>query len=323
MARKHDETYKLIFSQRAAVEELVRNFVGKGLADELDFDTLDPLPTDRISGGLVQRQMDLLCKVRFRDGWLYLLILLEFQSENDPFMALRILTYTCLTYEELIRRGEIKPGNKLPPLLPVAVYNGRPRWRAATDVAELIAPVTAPLAQYLPSFRYLLLDLQRIGEQDPQSRDLVTSLGIVERDPTPENLQRVMRSLTRRFGEPEFAEFHQALRSWVAGAAKAWQISEADLARMMSFTEDEEMYERAKELRDQVHRDGVRQGLEEGRIRERALLQRLATRKFGAETAERLTRILEDRADADRIDEVVDAIIDCDSGAELFARVRA
>ncbi|MYC97820.1 MAG: hypothetical protein F4X13_00990 [Gammaproteobacteria bacterium] len=85
---------------------------------------------------------------------------------------------------------------------------------------------------------------------------------------------------------------------------------------MMSFTEDEEMYERAKELRDRVHRDGVRQGLE-------LAVRRLATRKFGAETAERLTRILEDRADADRIDEVVDAIVDCDSGAELFARVRA
>ena len=249
MARKHDETYKLIFSQRAAVEELIRNFVGKRLADELDFDTLEPLPTNRISGGLVQRVLDLLCKVRFRGGWLYLLILLEFQSENDPFMALR--------------------------------------------------------------------------EQDPGSRDLVTSLGILERDPTPENLQRILRGLARRFRGPEFAEFHQALRSWVAGAAKAWQISEADLAGMMSITEDEEIYERAKELRDQVHRDGVRQGLEQGRIRERALLvRRFATRKFGAETAERLTRILEDRADAERIDEVFDAIIDCDSGAELFARVR-
>ncbi len=320
MARKHDETYKLIFSQRAAVEELIRNFVGKRLAGELDFDTLEPLPTNRISGGLVQRVLDLLCKVRFRDGWLYLLILLEFQSENDPFMALRILTYTCLTYEELIRRGEVRPGNKLPPLLPVAVYNGRPRWRAATDVNELIAPVSQPLAQYLPSFRYLLLDLQRIGEQDAGSRDLVTSLGIVERYPTPENLQRILRDLRRRFRGPEFAEFHQALRSWVAGAAKAWQISEADLAGMMSITEDEEMYERAKELRDQVHRDGVQQG----RIRERALLvRRFATRKFGAETAERLTRILEDRADAERLDEVVDAIIDCDSGAELLARVSA
>ena len=178
MARKHDETYKLIFSQRAAVEELIRNFVGKGLADELD--------------------------------------------------------------------------------------------------------------------------------------------------PTPENLRRVLRGLIRRFRGPEFAELHQALYSWVAGAAEAWQIPEEDLARMMSFTEDEEMYERAKELRDQVHRDGVRQGLEQGRIRKRALVvRRFATRKFGAETAERLTEILEDMADADRIDEVVNAILDCDSGAELFARVRA
>ena len=88
------------------------------------------------------------------------------------------------------------------------------------------------------------------------------------------------------------------------------------------------MYERAKELRDRVHRDGVRQGLEqgleEGRIKERALMvRRFATMKFGVETAERLTRILEDMTDADRIDEVVAAIVDCDSGAELFARVRA
>ena len=324
MARKHDETYKLIFSQRAAVEELIRHFVGKGLADELDFDTLEALPTDRISDGLVQRRLDLLYKVRFRGKWLYLLILLEFQSESDAFMALRTLTYVCLTYEELIRRGEVRPGNNLlPPLLPVTVYNGRSRWRAATDVAELIAPVTGSLAQYLPSFRHLVLDLQRIGEQDPKSRDLVTSLGMMEREPTPENLERVMQGLMRRFRGPAFAELHQALDSWVAGAAEAWQISKADLARMKSFTEGEEMYERAKELRDQVHRDGVRQGLEQGRIRERALVRRLATRKFGAETAERLTRMLEDLADADGIDEVFDAIVDCDSGAELFARVRA
>ena len=327
MARKHDETYRLIFSQRAAVEELIRHFVGRGLADELDFDTLEPLPTNRISGGLVQRRLDLLYKVRSRDAWLYLLILLEFQSENDSFMALRFLTYTCLTYEELIRRGEVTPRNTLPPLLPVTIYNGRPRWRAATDVAELIAPVTGPLARYLPSFRYLVLDLQRIGGKDPGSRDLVTSLGRMERNPTPENLQRVMRGLFRRFRGPEFAELHQALRSWVAGAREAWQISEADLERMMSFTEGEEMYERAKELRDRVHRDGVQQGLEQGReagrIRERGLVRRLAARKFGAETAERLTRMLEDIADADRIDEVFDAIVDCDSGAELFARVRA
>ncbi|MYA43139.1 MAG: hypothetical protein F4Z31_15495 [Gemmatimonadetes bacterium] len=90
------------------------------------------------------------------------------------------------------------------------------------------------------------------------------------------------------------------------------------------------MWERVSEIRDQVHRDGVRkgreQGLEQGRAQGRraegrALVGRLATRKFGAETAEQLSRVLEDIADPERLAEVADAIIDCDSDAELFARV--
>ena len=257
MARKHDETYKLIFSQRAAVEELVRNFVGEDLADELDFDTLRALPTDRISGGLVQRQVDLLWKIRFRGSWLYLLILLEFQSESDHFMALRILTYICLTYEELLRRRELKAGDKLPPVLPVTVYNGQARWRAATDISELIARVPTPLPRYLPRARYLLLDLQRIGEQGRTSTDLVTSLAKMEREPSPENLRRVMRGLAGRFPGPGFTELRKALVSWVAGAAEAWQIPEEELVRMRTSMEEETMYERVKEMREQVHQDGV------------------------------------------------------------------
>ena len=329
MARKHDETYKLIFSQRAAVEELVRNFVGEDLADELDFGTLKALPTDRISGGLVQRQVDLLWKIRFRGSWLYLLILLEFQSESDYFMALRILTYICLTYEELVRRRELKAGDKLPPVLPVTIYNGQARWRASTDISKLIARVPTPLARYLPRAQYLLLDLQMIGEEDPPSTDLVTSLGKMEWEPSPENLQRVMRSLTGRFRGTGFAELRKALFSWVAGAAEAWQIPKEELAKMQTLTEDETMYERVREMREQVHRDGIQkgleqgleQGLERGRAEGRALVGRLATRKFGAQTAAQLSRVLEDMADPEQLAEVADAIMDCDSDAELFARV--
>ena len=86
-------------------------------------------------------------------------------------------------------------------------------------------------------------------------------------------------------------------------------------------------------MREQARRDGIRegleqgleqgreQGLERGRAEGRALVGRLATRKFGARTAEQLSRVLEDIADPERLAEVADAIVDCDSDAELFARV--
>ena len=160
---------------------------------------------------------------------------------------------------------------------------------------------------------------------------LVTSLGKMERKPSPENLRRVMRGLTGRFPGPGFAELREALFSWVAGAAEAWQIPEEEVVRMRKSMEDETMYERVKEMREQAHSAGVEvglergleQGLEQGRRAEgRALVERLTTRKFGAETAAQLSRMLEDIADPERLAEVADAIIDCDSDAELFARVR-
>ena len=147
----------------------------------------------------------------------------------------------------------------------------------------------------------------------------------MERDPSPENLRRVMRGLTARFRGPGFDELRRALFSWVAGAAEAWQIPEEELARIRTATEDETMFERVREMREQVHRDGIakglERGLERGRAEGRALVGRLATRKFGARAARRLSRVLEDISDPERLADVADAIIDCDSDAELFARI--
>lgn len=115
---------------------------------------------------------------------------------------------------------------------------------------------------------------------------------------------------------------------WVAGAAEAWQIPKEELARIQAATEDETMYERVKEMREQVHRDGIEKGLQQGLERgraegRRALVVRLATRKFGARTAKQLYRVLEEFTDPEQLAEVADAILDCDSDAELFARVGA
>lgn len=326
MPRKHDESYKLLFSQPVAVEELVRGFLGEELAAGLDFETLEPMPAEHLSEGMARRQGDLLWKVRHRGSWLYVLLLLEFQSETDYFMALRILIYTCLTYEELVRRGEVKRGEKFPPVLPVTIYNGRARWRVPTDISELVRPAPRGSRRFLPKSGYLLVDMQRLSGQGATAPNVVTSLARMEADPSPENLERVMRELVTRFRGPNYRELRKALRSWVAGAAEAWQIPEGELARIQSWTEEGRMYERIREMREQVRRDGVEEGLarglERGRAEERAaLLGRLATRKFGAETAAELSRILEGVADPNRIAEVADAIIDCDSGKELFARV--
>ena len=82
-----------------------------------------------------------------REAWLYLLAMLEFQSTDDRYMAVRILVYTGLLYQDLIRRGALGPDGRLPPVLPIVLYNGRNRWSAPVEVGDLIAPVQEALAQ--------------------------------------------------------------------------------------------------------------------------------------------------------------------------------
>jgi hypothetical protein len=57
-------------------------------------------------------------------------VVLEFQSRPDPFMALRLWVYVGLLLQDLVRRGELAPERRLPPVLPLVLYNGRQRWSA-------------------------------------------------------------------------------------------------------------------------------------------------------------------------------------------------
>ena len=62
-------------------------------------------------------------------------------------------------------------------------------------------------------------------------------------------------------------------------------------------------------------------GLAEGVARERALLGRLAARKFGLVTAERLADLIAGVADPERLAGIGDLIIDCDDGDDLLSRL--
>ncbi len=61
-------------------------------------------------------------RVRFKDDrWLYVVLLLEFQSAVDRSMAVRMLTYTALLYQKLIADGVLRERSTLPPVLPVVI----------------------------------------------------------------------------------------------------------------------------------------------------------------------------------------------------------
>ena len=211
-----DPNYKRLFSFPRMVEDLLRGFLPGSWLDEVDFSTLQKLPTEYVSDELLKRHGDCVWRMRRRRGeWLCLLVLLEFQSTAEPRMALRILTYTSLLYQELVRSDALDARGRLPPVLPVVLYNGEARWKAAVEVGELIAPVGPELAPYQPSQRYIVVDEGHVGAEDLPGVNLMRAVLGLEQSRTPEDLLRVAGLLAEWLRDPRDDGLKGAFTDWV------------------------------------------------------------------------------------------------------------
>ena len=323
----HDELYKTLFAFPRMVEDLLRGFAARRWADELDFSSLRKLSADYVSDDRLRRHGDHVWQVRFRDGR-PLVVVLEFQSRDDPRMALRILAYTSLLYQELVRNEA--PGlderGRLPVVLPVVVYNGAAPWRAPREVSELIQPGDEVLASYRPQQRHLVLDERNIRLRDLPRRNLVTAVARLERTRSPRDIIRVARIVRRRLRRPGDDELRRAFTAWVWETAKPFLPPGETLPPEMTLEEIEmTLAERAAEWSNQWVREGVekglRQGLEQGLAHERALLRRMAASRFGVDTAERLSEALAGITDPERLAEVGEWLVRCETGREFLACV--
>ena len=123
----HDTSYRLLFSHAEMVRDLLTGFVPESWIAELDLNSLEKMNGSYVSDDLRSRHNDAIWRVRWGQEWIYIYLLLEFQSTVDRFMPVRILTYTGLLYQDLVRRQELDNSRKLPPVLPIVLYNERGR----------------------------------------------------------------------------------------------------------------------------------------------------------------------------------------------------
>ena len=89
--KTHAPAYKQLFSHPEMVADLVRGFVNEPWVAQVDFSTLERVSDSFVSDDLREREDDIIWRVRWGERWLYLYLLIEFQSSVDRFMAVRLL----------------------------------------------------------------------------------------------------------------------------------------------------------------------------------------------------------------------------------------
>ena len=372
-----DATYKYLLSSAFMVEDLMHWLVADrhgmhALVEALDFATLSRVHEQSVAGDgetMRRRSNDMVWRVHLREhgtgdaaspraraeraaspaggggsqpeasgAWLYLVVMLEFQSTVDYLMPLRVRSYVDRFHTERWRGRRFSATDRLAPVLPIVLYIGRARWTAAARVIDLVTPQAAGTGhgeagrtwQADPRFAgdgYVLLDSHRVRTED-LPRDNAAALLAGLENPLPSTLPELVGAVCRRLRAPELRELRQVMLSWAGWRARqaGLTIEAEDMAQVnrMENPDDVEAFyrTRAQIWEEERRAEGRVEGRAEGRVEgQRESLRRYAAMKFDAQTADRLGALLEAVTDQEVLDGALGALVECDTPSELLARV--
>ncbi|HEY2289099.1 MAG TPA: Rpn family recombination-promoting nuclease/putative transposase [Thermoanaerobaculia bacterium] len=306
---RHDHGYKRLFSHPQAVAELIRGFLRPDWVERLDLSTLERVGNELISDDLRERQSDVVWRMRWKDeseAWLYLL--LEFQSTSDPFMAVRLLTYTGLLLEEILRKEKLKPGAGIPVVLPVVLYNGKRPWRAPLDLTSLCVKTPGSLRRHLPRLCYLLLDEGRLDLDRPElARSWMAALFRIETCKRPSDLPRLTHELARLLPGEE-PELRRTIKIWLRAVLRR-TFPGVTIPRMIDLEDTPMLEEMALEWRKKYRKEDLQEGM-------RQILLQLLERRFGPLPEEKRSRVEAITSPA-RLKRLADKILTAKSLQEL------
>ena len=160
-------------------------------------------------------------------------------------------------------------------------------------------------------------------------RNLLRAVARLEQSRSPEDVVRAVEALRRWLPDRGAEELRRAFADWLSQIAGRLAPPGATVPAIRTLEEaGMTLVERVAEWPKQWLREGREQGVAEGREQgltqgvdqQRALLCRQAAARFDADTAARLADLLAPIADPERLAEVGDWLVRCDSAAAFFAR---
>jgi hypothetical protein len=251
--------------------------------------------------------------------WAYLYLLIEFQSTVDKYMALRMMVYQGLLYQDLIKQGKVLSDGRLPPILPIVLYNGSQRWTAVRDVFYLIPPVPGLVEQFKPRVKYLLVD-----ENDPERRRDYPDSELA----SLKNLMAAVFRFEHPAGSEKIEELILLLEVWLADRPdlrrmiarwlRATLMRKPEYRILLPEVDDLQelrimLSERLEEWAHQYKAEGVQQGVLQGEV---LALQKQLTRRFGVIPADVLETI--SAAMTEQIDGWLYQVLEAKSLNDLF-----
>ncbi|WP_018086134.1 Rpn family recombination-promoting nuclease/putative transposase [Desulfurispora thermophila] len=218
-----DKGYKYLLKNKDAFWQLLRSFVPAPWVHNIDPQSLVLVDKSYITQEFADKEADIVYRLKSTEGEVIFYLLLELQSTVDYQMPFRLLLYMVEIWREIYNNTPQKEREskhfRLPAIIPLVLYNGKPRWTAATSFQDILA-ASEQFAGHLLNFHYELISVHGYSDRElMRLANLIAAVFMLDKSrnlkqvfKTLHRLQRVLQKLT----PDDFQRFKTFLRKIIA-----------------------------------------------------------------------------------------------------------
>jgi len=304
----HDKFFKLTFTDKGVKESFLQTYLPMELSKEIDLSTVEEVNPSFISETFQLNESDLLVKVQAMGKPIYILFLMEHKSYKDRKTPFQILRYFVDIWESQLAKKE-----KLTPILPVVIYEGKNKWNYP-QIGEYFKDLPDEWKAYLPLYETLFFDfsLENKLQKLPESIELKSYLQIIQtvyledKETFLKQLIEILYFINQAAGEDSatFITIFRRILIYAENTRNDLKEENKDLLDLlkgvdsMSKTSIERWEERIRAevidtARDDLLAEGMEKGREEGRNDEKqSIAQKMKRMGFSLDDIQKVTGLM-------------------------------
>lgn len=327
---KYDKGYKSLLSIKKNFIDFVKTFVKVEIGEEIQEDNVTLLDKEFIMSNFDKRESDLIYEIKSEKQNIFF-ILIELQSKVDKTMSYRMLNYMIEIWRKWDKNRNPNEKFILPQIVPCVLYNGKTRWNAPLELKELYGNVTE---DYLPNYRYILIDIYRYKSEELLNFGNIISSAFYLDTATKEDMEYRLSKL----GESLKNSDRKLIKEFVNWAINVLVLDDnkkeiiknnvikedydmGNLARIGKEIFNDGLSQGRKEGREEGRKEGQMKGRNEGKMQGRlegkiSSLQKILSKKLNSFPPQEIMQKL-NAATIDKVEKIEDAIFEINSWEEV------
>ena len=273
----HDKGYKRIFSVKKNFLDFIKKYVGFDWMLDLTVDDIELVNKEFVTDQFDTYESDLVYKIHLRGlsresvEEVYIFFLQEMQSKNDFTMPFRLLVYMTAIWMDFFKNTDKKRRKRkdyrLPPIIPLVLYNGAPDWTAPLHFKDKVAH-SDRFNGYVCDFEYILINVCKLDRGEIKKRNtLIDNILLADQFRTKEAWLENVKDLSDRVRKLS-KEDQNLWKDWYEHAFQRVNQELKDKFMELFQNGDDNMCNSLEQLiMDQVEvgrEEGIAEGIAEG-----------------------------------------------------------